>query len=147
MDLVLGSRFSAVFFAAGVVPNPLDLRFQRVSGLSATVETGTVTEGGQNLYTHRIPKRVGYKNLLLERGFVVGSPLNLEFNAAMSLFKFAPSNVLVSLLDGDAAPIAAWMFLKAFPVRWETADLGAAEDRVLIDTLELSFTSMLAMRV
>lgn len=147
MDLVLGSRFSAVFLAGGVVPNPIDLRFQRVSGLSATVETGTVAEGGQNLYTHRFPRRVGYKNLLLERGFMVLSPLHVEFQAAMSLFKFAPSNVLVSLLDDEAAPIAAWMFLKAFPVRWETADLAAGEDRVLIDTLELSFANMLALRV
>lgn len=147
MDLVLGSRFAVVFFAAGIMPNPIDIRFQRASGLSATVETGTIVEGGQNLYSHRVPKRVGYKNLLLERGFMVGSPLNIEFNVAMSLFKFVTSNVLVSVLDEDSAPLAAWLFLKAFPVRWETADLGAAEDRLLIDTLELSFTSMLALRV
>lgn len=147
MDLVLGSRFAAFFFAGGVVPNPIDIRFQRVSGLSATVETITVNEGGQNLHSHRLPKRVSYGNLVLERGFVVGSPLNLEFGAAMSLFQFAPSNVLVTLLGADAAPLAAWMFLKAYPVRWATADLNASEDRVLIDTLELAYASMQAMRV
>jgi phage tail-like protein len=147
MDLVLGSRFAAIFFIGGVVPNPLDIRFQRVSGLSATIETTTVNEGGQNLYTHRLPRRVGYSNLILERGFVVGSPLNIEFNVAMSLFKFLPSNVMVTLLDGDAAPLAAWLFLKAFPVRWATADLSASDDKVLIDTLELCYASMQAMRV
>ena len=147
MDLVLGSRFAAIFFVGGVVPNPLDIRFQKVSGLSSTIETTTVNEGGQNLYTHRLPRRVGYENLILERGFVVGSPLNLEFNIAMSLFKFAPSNVMITLLDGNAAPLAAWMFLKAFPVRWATADLSASEDQVLIDTLELCYTRMQAMRV
>src|SRR5262245_8978613 len=117
MDLVLGSRFAAVFFIGGVLPNPLDIRFQRVSGLAATVETETLNEGGQNLHSYRLPKRVSHQNLTLERGFVVGSPLNLEFNATMSLFKFAPSNVMVTLLNGDAIPLAAWMFLKAFPVR------------------------------
>jgi len=147
MDLVLGSRFAAIFFIGGVVPNPIDIRFQRVSGLSATIETTTVSEGGQNLYTHRLPRRVGYSNLILERGFMVGSPLSLEFNAAMSLFKFVPSNVMITLLDGDAVPLAAWMFLKAFPVRWATADLSAGEDKVLIDTLELCYASMQAMRV
>ena len=136
-----------IFFAGGVVPNPLDIRFQRVSGLTATVETSTVNEGGQNLYTHHLPKRVGYGNLTLERGFVVGSPLNIEFNAAMSLFKFLPSNVMVTLLSGDAAPLAAWLFIKAFPVRWSTADLSAAEDRVLIDTLELSYQRMQVIRI
>ncbi|HZN91128.1 MAG TPA: phage tail protein [Myxococcales bacterium] len=147
MDLILGSRFAATFFAAGVVPNPIDLRFQRVSGLSTTVETTTVNEGGQNLHSHRLPKRVTYGNLVLERGFMIGSPLNVEFNAAMSLFKFLPSNVMITLLSGEAVPLAAWMFIKAFPVRWATADLNAAEDRVLIDTLELSYASMQALRV
>lgn len=147
MDLVLGSRFAAVFFIGGVVPNPIDIRFQRVSGLSATVETTTVNEGGQNLYTHRLPRKVGYGNLTLERGFVIGSPLNIEFNLAMSLFQFAPSNVMITLLSADATPLAAWLFLKAYPVRWATADLSASEDKVLIDTLELSYTSMQALRV
>jgi len=154
MTLVLSSRFAVTFFAGGVVPNPLDIRFQRVSGLSSSVETSTVNEGGQNLYMHRLPKRVSYGNLVLERGFVLGSPLNVEFEAAMSFFRFTPSNVLVTLLgeapEGAATaavPTAAWLFMKAFPQRWATADLSAAEDRVLIDTLELAYTSMQVMKV
>jgi phage tail-like protein len=147
MDLYLGSRFAVVFFAAGVVPNPLDIRFQRVSGLSASVELSTINEGGQNLYSHRVPRRVTYGNLVLERGFVVGSPLNVEFNVTMSMFKFLPSNVMVTLLSEDGVPVSGWMFIKAFPVKWQTADLNASEDRVLIDTLELSYAHMQALRV
>lgn len=147
MDLVLGSRFAVFFLHGGVGFNPLDIRFQRVSGLSATVETSTVNEGGENRYTHRLPRRVGYGNLILERGFVVGSLLNLEFNAAMSLFQFAPSNVMVSVLGETGVPLAGWMFIRAYPVRWATADLSASEDRVLIDTLELSYEYMLTLRV
>lgn len=143
----LGHRFAVFFLAGGIVPNPLDIRFQKVSGLEATVETAEIREGGQNLYTQRVPQRVGYGKLTLERGFVVGSPLNLEFNAAMSLFKFAPGNVIVTLFSEDAIPIAAWLFVKAFPVRWATADLGASEGSVLVDTLELAYTRMQALRV
>jgi phage tail-like protein len=143
----LGFRFAVFFFAGGAVPNPIDIRFQRVSGLSATIDTTTVVEGGQNLYTHRLPTRVGYANLVLERGFVVGSPLNLEFNAAMSLFKFAPSNVIVTLLNERHLPLAAWLFIKAYPVRWATADLDANDERLLIDTLELAYTRMQALRI
>lgn len=146
-DLVAGFRFAVFFMIGGVLPNPLDIRFQRVSGLSATIDTHTVVEGGQNLYTHRLPRRVGYDKLVLERGFIVGSLLNVEFNAAMSLFEFAPSNVMVTLLREDRVPLAAWLFLKAFPVRWATADLNASEDRVLIDTLELAYTRMQALRI
>ncbi len=49
MDLALGSCFGVFFFAAGTVPNPVDIRFQRVSGLSSTVELTTLVEGGLNL--------------------------------------------------------------------------------------------------
>lgn len=147
LDLVLDSRFAVGFFMAGILPNPIDIRFQRVSGLSATIETITINEGGQNLYGHRLPRRVGYQNLVLERGFMIGSPLNLEFNVAMSTFKFAPCNVMVTLLGADGAPLAAWMFLKAFPVRWATADLSGREDQVLIDTLELCYARMQALRI
>ena len=145
-DPILGMRFSVLFLAGGVVPNPLDIRFQRVSGLSAEVETEAVSEGGQNLYTQKLPRGIKYNNLVLERGMVVGSPLNLEFNAAMSLFKFATSNVLVTLLGEDRQPLAAWLFLKAYPVKWSTSDLNA-EPALVIDTLELAYTRMQALRV
>lgn len=147
MTLPLSSRFAVVIFALGVVPNPIDLRFQRVSGLSASISTVTVREGGQQLYTHRLPDMVSYENLVLERGFMVGSPLNIEFNVAFSLMKFAPSNVMITLLDEDAVPIAGWMFVQAFPVRWATADLDASRDEVLIDSLELAYTRMQAIRI
>ncbi|HUT46937.1 MAG TPA: phage tail protein [Sedimentisphaerales bacterium] len=144
---ILGFRFGVFFFAGGVVPNPLDIRFQKVSGLSAEVRTTTVTEGGQNLYTHRLPERIDYQNLVLERGMVVGSLLNLEFNAAMSLFKFYPSNVLVTLFDEEKTPVSGWLFIKAYPVKWSTSDLNARENSVLIDTLELAYTRMQIMRI
>jgi phage tail-like protein len=143
---ILGMRFGVLFFAGGVIPNPLDIRFQKVSGLSAEVETEQVAEGGQNLYTQRLPKGVRYGNLKLERGMVIGSPLNLEFNATMSLFKFATSNVLVTLLGESKAPLAAWLFMKAYPVKWSTSDLSA-EPSLVIDTLELAYTRMQILRV
>jgi phage tail-like protein len=144
---ILGFRFGVFFFAGGVIPNPLDIRFQRVSGLSAEVETMTVTEGGQNLYTHRLPKKINYQNLVLERGMVVGSPLNVEFNAAMSLFKFYPSNVLITLFDEEQKPVSGWLFMKAYPVKWSTSDLNAKENAVLIDTMELAYTRMQILRI
>ena len=145
--LPLGHRFGVFFLVGGVLPNPLDIRFQRVSGLNAKVETRDVVEGGQNLYSHRLPKRLAYDNLVLERGFVIGSPLNIEFNVAMSAFQFAPSNVIVTLFSEQAVPLSAWMFIKAWPVRWSTADLDASDGKILVDTLELAYTRMQVMRI
>ena len=146
-DLVLGFRFGVFFFAGGLIPNPLDIRFQKVSGLRGTVKTRELNEGGQNLYTHKLPERISYENLVLERGMVVGSPLNIEFNVALSTFKFAPSNVLVTVLSESSIPLGAWLFIKAYPVRWSTSDLDASQNNVVIDTMELAYTRMQILRI
>ncbi len=146
-ELVLGFRFGVFFFAGGVIPNPLDIRFQKVSGLSQEITTEPVPEGGQNMYTQLLPKAVSHGNLTLERGLVLGSPLNIEFNMAMSLFKFYPSNVLVTLFSDEKIPVAAWLFMNAYPVKWSTTDLDATQESVVIDTLELAYGRMQNMRV
>jgi phage tail-like protein len=143
----LGFRFGVFFFALGVIPNPVDILFQKVSGLSSTVETYPVEEGGQNLYTQLLPKKISHENLVLERGLVVGSPLVLEFNAAMSLCKFKPSNVLVNLLDNTNIPIATWLFMKAYPVKWRVADLDANSNSVVIETMELTYQRAQVIRL
>jgi phage tail-like protein len=132
-------RFGVLFLAGGVFPNPLDTMFQKVSGIGATVETDTIEEGGQNLYTQKVPKKISYENLVLERGLVVGSPLSIEFNVAMSRFKYAPSTVMITLLDHTNLPVSTWLFMKAFPVRWRVSDLDATSNSVAIETLELAY--------
>ncbi len=143
----LGYRFLVTFLIGGVLPNPLDIRFKKVSGLKATVTTTPVPEGGQNLYTQKVPVKIEYENLVLERGMIVGSPLIIEFNVAMSMFKFAPSNVLIALLSEEKIPVAAWMFLNAYPVRWATSDLDADQKTIVIDTLELAYQRMQIVRI
>lgn len=129
------------------MPNPLDIRFQRVSGLSADISPETYEEGGQNLFSHRLPNRISYGNLILERGLVVGSPLAAEFNMAMTLFKFTPSNVLVMLLNEDNLPVTGWLFFKAYPVRWSISDLNATSNEVVIETMELAYTRFQSLRI
>lgn len=143
----LGFRFSVFFFMGGVIPNPLDIRFSKVSGLSSTIETQALNEGGQNLYTHRLPTRVQYENLVLERGMAVGSLLTAEFNATMSLFKFNPSNVLVTLLDETGVPISGWLFMTAYPVKWTVSDFVADQNQVVIETMELAYQRMQPIRL
>ena len=147
MDPIVGMRFAVVFLAGGALPNPLDIRFQKVSGLEVEIETQALAEGGNNTGTLALPKGIKHGNLKLERGMVVGSPLNVEFVATMSTFKFAPGNVLVTLLGADKAPLAAWLFIKAWPLRWAVSELDATEPRLVIDTMELAYTRMQIMRV
>lgn len=149
----LSHRFGVFFFAGGVIPNPIDFRFQKVSRLSAEIQTDTINEGGQNLFLHRLPGKTNYNNLVLERGYstsFVPSPLIVEFNVAFSSFKFAPSNVLVTLfheIDGITVPAGAWMFFKAYPVKWSVSDLDGQSNAVLIDTMELAYTRFQTVRL
>lgn len=147
MDPIAAFRFGVFFFAGGVIPNPLDIRFQSVSGLNASISTHTHREGGELLYSHRLPDVISYDNLILKRGITVGSPLTIEFNVAMTLFKFIPSNVLVTALSEDKVPLAGWMFIRAYPVRWTTSDLDSTSKAVAIETMELAYARMQVVRV
>lgn len=143
----LGFRFGVFFFAGGVVPNPLDFRFRKVSGIGSTVSTTAFNEGGQNLYSQKLPERIQFNDLVLERGLSVASPLGLEFDAVMSSFKFAPSNVLVTLLSEAGIPMSSWLFMKAFPVAWSISDLDADSNAVVIETMKLSYQRMQTIRI
>jgi phage tail-like protein len=146
-SLPLNHRFGVYFFAGGIIPNPLDIHFQKVSGLSMSMDMDSVNEGGQNLYTHRIPKKVSYGNLILERGVPAVSPLGIEFNIAFSMFKFAPSNVLITLFNEDSIPVMGWMFLKAYPVKWSMSDLDANGNSLVIDTMELAYSRFQVIKI
>ena len=146
-EFPLSFRFSVTFFIGGIIPNPLDIGFQKVSGLVSEVKTDTISEGGQNLYAHRLPTKVHYENLKLERGMVVGSLLNIEFNLAMATFKFKPGNALVTLFNEDTLPVSAWMFRGTYPVRWAISDLDANQDSIVIDSMELAYKQYISIRI
>jgi phage tail-like protein len=65
----------------------------------------------------------------------------------MSLFEFSPSNVLVTLLDNTRIPIASWLFMNAYPVKWRVSDLDAMQNSVVIETMELAYQRVQAMRL
>ncbi len=145
-------RFLVGFLISGTVPNPLDVRFQKVSGISSRVETTEIREGGENIFMQQLPSRVSYNNLVLERGLVVASPLNIEFNTAMSTMTFLPSNVIVTLLGNvrgldEIGPVASWVFWNAYPVAWTISDLDATQNEVAIETMELAYTRVQHVRL
>jgi len=142
----LSFRFSVLFMAAGAIPNPIDILFQKVSGLGSAVETESINVGGQ-YNVEQLPVRVKYENLVLQRGLVVGSPLVIEFNSAMFQFRFRPANVLVTLLDNTRIPIAGWLFMRAYPVKWSVSDLDAEANSVVIENIELNYEYMQTMRI
>lgn len=134
-----GFRYLVLFVPSGSLPQVLDMRFSKVSGLSMSAGVHTVKSGGQNLYDQRFPDGVKYENLILTRGMPLFSPLRTTFENAMWTYKFKTSNVFVMLLDESSIPTAAWHFENAWPVKWSFSELDASQSGPVIESMELAF--------
>lgn len=122
-----------------------DNAFQEASGLTAEWELEEIREGGQNMYKHKLPTVVKHSNLVLRRGFVSSNSALATWcnNALAADFStpIQPQDVLLSLLDADGTPLAAWSFMDAWPVKWSMSDFKAQENALAIETLEFAFSN------
>ena len=121
----------------GVATN--DSRFQDVSGLTAELGIEEVKSGSENRFSHRLPTRAKYINLVLKRGMLADSGLIQWFKDAVESFSFSPATGVVKLLDKDHEPLQTWSFIKAWPVKWSIAEDKAAENAVVVETNELAY--------
>lgn len=120
-----------------------DSGFQEVSGLTSERDVTEVSEGGENRFSHRLPGRVKYQNLVLKRGMVLtSSPLydwcktTLETDLAA---RIQTKNLTVSLLDQKQKPVMSWAVSAAWPVKWEVGTFDAEKNAIAVETIELSF--------
>ncbi len=130
-------HFRVEFLDIDTVDN--DVLFQSVSGLSASIETENVKEGGENRFTHVLPVRSQYSDLVLKRGVLKDSGIIQWCRDALEGFLFQPTTVLVHLLNDEHEPLVTWNLVHAWPKKWSAADLDAEKNSVLIETLELSY--------
>ncbi len=138
--------FHFVVYFNGLLPNPVDLSFQSVSGLSVTVETEAYTEGGENRFVHEIPKGLKFSTLTLKRGLKTApSSITKWCEEAYESFAFKPLNLIVMLLSEKHIPIKSWNVVGAYPVKYELGDFNAETNSVLIETLELKYNYFKAL--
>jgi len=116
-----------------------DSRFQEVSGLSSEIGVEELNEGGENRFSHRLPKPAKYSNLVLKRGLITDTALIKWFQNAIENFKFDPVTVKVSLLNESGDPLLNWNFTGAYPVKWSVSNLDAQKNEVMVDTIELAY--------
>ncbi|MFN9071132.1 MAG: phage tail protein [Cyanobacteriota bacterium] len=138
----LTHRFGVFFFVAGSVLNPIDIRFQEVSGLQAAITTRTDESAAAQMYRKVIPTGVDYSNLVLKRGVVINSALTQQVQLALHDFKLLRSNVLVTIYSELGVPTAAFLFAEAYPIAWEINSLNASKEEILIESLTLTYTRM-----
>lgn len=116
-----------------------DNSFQSVSGLSVDLETEEIAEGGENRFKYKIPVRSKFPNLVLKRGLLVNSEVIKWCKKALENFEIQPVNITVKLLDENHEPLQTWNIVRAYPVKWSVGDFNAEENKLVIETLELTY--------
>jgi phage tail-like protein len=119
--------------------NKNDVRFQAVSGLSVEYDMEEYKEGGENRFTHKMPVRTKYADLVLKRGMLVDSEV---FNWCIKAFRdreFKPTDLSIILMNEKGQPLRVWNVTHAIPKKWQVSDLNANDNSVVIETLELIY--------
>ncbi|ACN14428.1 putative phage tail protein [Desulforapulum autotrophicum HRM2] len=135
----VGFHFNVAF---GFLPgDSKDARFQEVGGLTSELGIEEVVEGGENRFSHRLPTRGKFGNLILKRGLLSDSQLISWCKNAIENFLFAPATVNVTLQNENHEPLAdTYSFVKAWPVKWSVSDFKASDNAIVVETLELAYT-------
>lgn len=124
-------------------PKIEDAAFMEVSGLQEELEVVEMQEGGENGYSHKLPKRAKHGNLVLRRALeVLDNPLEqwvkdtLEGGFAK---RITPRNIVVMLLGADGKALRCWWCSNAYPVKWEVSAFSSQENKLAIERLELCY--------
>ncbi|KTL60627.1 phage tail protein [Photorhabdus laumondii subsp. laumondii] len=124
------------------IPSPLDIAFQRISGLSRELQTSQHSQGGENARNTWLAEKIQHGSLVLERGVMTVTPLTLTFDRVLRGEKAVYADVVIILLNEHSVPVASWTLSNALPVHWSTGDFDANSNTVLVNTLELRYQDM-----
>jgi phage tail-like protein len=133
----VGFHFLVAFELFPQLPN--DFAFMEVSGLEVEMEMESRKEGGQNRFTHQLPVRSKYSDIVLKRGLFFESGITEWCRQAVENFSFTPTNVLISLLNADHIPVNTWFVVNAIPKKWAVSNFNAMENTLAIESLTLSY--------
>jgi phage tail-like protein len=133
----VGFHFRAEFDLADA--GARDVRFRDVSGLTMELEEQSYNEGGENRFSHKLPVRGRYPDLVLKRGLLVDSGLRSWILDAVHNLVIRPCTVWVTLLNEAHEPLQTYTVIGAWPKKWVVSDFGAETSEIVIETLELAY--------
>ena len=135
--------FKVVFTLTG---GQVDTSFQDVSGISGELNVEEVEEGGENRFVHKLPKKVKHGNLVLKRGIAtISSPLVIWCKSVIEgdlSSSIVTMPIMVYLMNEYQVPIRGWLFGNAYPVKWNVGDFNSTKNEVVLETIELSYTTL-----
>ncbi|NJO37818.1 MAG: phage tail protein [Rhizobiales bacterium] len=133
----VGFHFKAEFDVPGATDR--DVNFRDVSGLTMELEEQTYNEGGENRFSHKLPVRGRYGDLVLKRGLMVDSGLCKWVLDAIQNLTIHPVTVWVKLLNEQHEPLQTYTVVGAWPKKWVVSDFNAESSEIVIETLELAY--------
>ncbi|MFS1899795.1 phage tail protein (plasmid) [Vibrio cyclitrophicus] len=134
-------RFVTLFTFMGI-PSPLDIRFQKISGLNRTLNTTTLNQGGENKRNIHLAEKIQHGSLVLERGVMGVTPLTVQFERVLRGDKALYANVVILLLNHHNVPVSSWTVSNALPVSWSMGDLDANSNTAMVNRIELKYQNM-----
>lgn len=118
--------------------------FRELQGLQVTVGVHEFREGGQNGFSHRVPGRMTWPNIVFRRGVTAGNALfdwlskSSGEGFASSGNKLTRSTGAVTALDQQGNRLRAWELIDVFPVRWKGPDFSVDSQSPLEEELEVA---------
>lgn len=133
----VGFHFRVEFDLPGA--GDADIRFREVAGLSMELEEETFNEGGENRFSHKLPVRGRYPDLVLKRGLLTGTGVRTWIEDAVQNLIIAPTTLWVTLLNDVHEPLQTYTVTGAWPKKWSISDLSAENSDIVVETLELAY--------
>lgn len=124
-------------------PKPVDASFLEVGGLTSTMTTEEVVEGGENRFVWKLPGAVKHGNLTLKRGLAPQSSSLVSwcqrvFEGGLST-SILTRSVRVFLYNGEQVAVRAWAFHQAYPVAWKIDTFSSNKNDLAIENIELAY--------
>lgn len=129
--------------------------FVEISGLSVTVEVDELVEGGQNGFTHRLPRGLKWQNIVLKCGLTDPDVLlpwladcsgpGVE-RAKSNGYKLATRTATIAVHDSLGERVRGWALEHAYPVRWSGPRFAASGNELASEELEVCHRGLYASR-
>jgi phage tail-like protein len=112
--------------------------FNSCEGLGVEVVYEQREEGGNNTMVWNLPTRLKYSNVRLSRPLTQLSLLTLDYFNSYARETKRQTAVIAAFAPDVPLPIAMWGLNGVLPVKWTGPKLGAMENTVSTETLELA---------
>lgn len=114
--------------------------FQELSGIIMEMNVDQVAPGRESRFKGGLPGSAKYDNLVLKRGVLPKESSLAEWVMNTPTNAIQTKDISVALTDTEGKVLMSWVFINAFPVKWEVSDFKSAENVLTVESLEFAYS-------